>query len=289
MQYRMQRAKGAGIEIQLAIWPGNGHTVFCLHGLTANCRSWDRVISALIPDYQAIAMDLRGRGGSDQPDEGYDLTHHVADIIAVLDDLQLNQVVLCGHSLGAYIALRVAAQYPHRTAGLILVDGGGSLLPSQWRRIDAAIQPALNRLDKDFENYDAYVAPLKAAPQFQPWSSYFDTYFTYELETRHDGQVRNRIKFAHIKEEMTNLQKESIASAYAKIACPTLILRATQGILTPDDQVLPQQAAENMVASIQQAQWLDIAHSDHYAILFQSIPQRDEAIRDFLRAIPHKI
>ena len=45
----MKRAKGDGVEIQLAIWEGKGDPVLCIHGLTANCRSWDRIASPWRP------------------------------------------------------------------------------------------------------------------------------------------------------------------------------------------------------------------------------------------------
>ncbi|MGZ3495756.1 MAG: alpha/beta fold hydrolase, partial [Thermodesulfobacteriota bacterium] len=64
---RMVKAKGDGIDIQLAIWEGNGKQILCAHGITANSRFWDCLASALSPHHRVIAMDLRGRGLSDKP------------------------------------------------------------------------------------------------------------------------------------------------------------------------------------------------------------------------------
>lgn len=129
----MRKTKGAGVDIQVAIWEGDGKQILCVHGITANCRSWDVVASALIPKHRVIAIDLRGRGGSDRPPTGYSLDHHLRDINALMDDLGIDRAVLMGHSLGAFISLAFAARYPERTDGIVLFDGGGKL--SQEQRI----------------------------------------------------------------------------------------------------------------------------------------------------------
>jgi pimeloyl-ACP methyl ester carboxylesterase len=105
----MKKANGDGVQIQLAEWEGRGKTVLCIHGITANCRSWDVVASALSPAHRIVAMDLRGRGGSDKPSSGYSLEHHMKDIIGVMDDLGLEKAVIMGHSLGAFISLAFGA------------------------------------------------------------------------------------------------------------------------------------------------------------------------------------
>ncbi len=63
----MKRVKGDGVELQLAVWQGEGKHVLCVHGLTANCRCWDVIAASLTPENNIIALDLRGRGLSDKP------------------------------------------------------------------------------------------------------------------------------------------------------------------------------------------------------------------------------
>ena len=58
----MIKAKGDGVKIQLAVWEGKGKRILSVHGITANCRFWDCLASALTPHHSLIAMDLRGRG-----------------------------------------------------------------------------------------------------------------------------------------------------------------------------------------------------------------------------------
>lgn len=277
----MKRVKGDGLEIQLGIWEGDGEDVLCVHGLTANCRCWDEMASCLTPAHSFLAMDLRGRGLSDKPASGYSLQHHVRDIYGLFEDCGLNQAVLMGHSLGAYVSMAFAAQYPDRTKKIILIDGGGQLSGEQWDRVDLVIKPSLDRLGHVFPSFEEYVALLKAAPILQPWTPAIEAYFRYESEDV-EGGVRSRINPDHIQEEIRNMRQTVASDLYPKITCPVLILRATDGILSQDDLVLPEPAVDRMLSEISNAQRVDISGTNHYSIVLQPNEQRDDVILEFL-------
>jgi pimeloyl-ACP methyl ester carboxylesterase len=226
-------------------------------------------------------MDLRGRGLSDKPPTGYSLQHHVRDLQGLFADCGLSQAVLMGHSLGAYISLAFAARYPERVKKLILMDGGGQLSDEQWDQVNIVIKPSLDRLGQVFPSFEDYVALLKAAPIFQPWTPVFETYFRYESEAV-EGGVRSRINPDHIQEESQNMRQADPAEFYPRISCPVLILRATDGILSPEDQVLPETAADRMLSEIKDARRVDVSGTNHYSILMKPNEQRDEAILEFL-------
>ena len=277
----MKKALGDGIQIQLAIWEGEGKPILCVHGLTANCRCWDLIASSLVPGNNIIAMDLRGRGLSDKPATGYSLQYHIQDIFCVLDNIRQEKIVLMGHSLGAFIALAFAAIYPERTEKIILMDGGGQLTQDQWDKVTLAIKPSLDRLGQVFPSFAAYVANMKLAPFLQPWSQALEDYFRYESETV-EGGVRSRINPANIIEEAQNIRQETPEHYYSKVTCPVLILRATDGILSNDDLVLPESAVDRMVSEIPNARRADINGTNHFSILFQPHETRDKAIQEFL-------
>ena len=279
----MKRTKGDGVEIQLVIWEGMGKPILCIHGITANCRCWDVIAWALALRHRVLAMDLRGRGFSDKPPTGYSVENHVRDIHCLLDDIGLDSAVLIGHSLGAYISLAFAAQHPERAEGLILMDGGGQLTQDQWDDISNAIKPSLDRLGQVFPSFNAYVEVMKQAPFFQPWSPAIEGYFRYEVEEV-EGGVRSRIQLAHIQEEAGNIREVNVTAFYPKVSCPVLILRATEGILSHDDVVLPEAAVERMVRDIPNAKRVDIEGANHFSILFQHNETRDRSILGFLSA-----
>jgi pimeloyl-ACP methyl ester carboxylesterase len=277
----MIKAKGNGVKIQLALWKGKGKEIFCIHGLTANCRCWDLIASSLSPRHKVIAMDLRGRGLSDSPSSGYSVKHHCRDILSVMDDLNLERPVLMGHSLGAFISLVFAAQHPKRVDRLILVDGGGKLSKDQMDKVFVGIKPSLDRLGQVFPSFKSYLSLIKKAPFMHPWNSYLETYFRYEVEELAGG-VRSRVDPQHIEEESTNLRKVDTVQFYSKVLSPTLILRATKGMLAKDDLVLPENVAERMVRKIPNAKKVDLERANHYSILFQPNKKRDQEILKFL-------
>jgi pimeloyl-ACP methyl ester carboxylesterase len=278
----MKRAKGDGVQINLATWPGDAGPVLCVHGITANCRCWDVLAEALIPDYQVIAMDLRGRGQSDKPPAGYSLDHHLRDINCLLDDLQLERAVIMGHSLGAFIGLAFAAQYPERTDRLILVDGAGDLSTDQMNKVFVGIKPALDRLGQIFPSADAYLDRMKQAPYLHPWTSAIETYCRYEIEAV-DGGVRTNIDPAHIQEEAANIRKVNCASFYPGLRPKVLILRAPNGLLSQDDLLLPEDVINKMTDEIPDARRFDVTDTNHYGILMKSHVARDQVIREFLK------
>jgi pimeloyl-ACP methyl ester carboxylesterase len=277
----MKKVEGHGIKINLAVWEGAGKPILCIHGITANCRCWDTLAQSLAPEYQVMAMDLRGRGQSDKPPQGYALEYHLQDINCLLDDLGLHRAVIMGHSLGAFIGLAFAAEYPDRIDHLILVDGGGDLSKDQMEKVFAGIKPALDRLGQVFPSAEAYLDKMKAAPYIQPWSSVTETYYRYEIEVI-EGGVQTNIAPAHIQEEAENIRKVDCAPYYPRIKSEVLILRAPNGLLSQDDILLPEDVIHKMILEIPHAARFDVEGMNHYGIVFQPHAARDEAIREFL-------
>jgi pimeloyl-ACP methyl ester carboxylesterase len=277
----MLKAKGDGINIQLAIWEGKGKQILCVHGITANSRFWDCLASVLSPHHKMIAIDLRGRGLSDKPPTGYSIENHCKDILALMSDQGLNRPVLMGHSLGAFISLVFAARFPKKIDRLILVDGGGKLSEDQMAKVFAGIKPSLDRLGQVFPSFKAYLSQMKQAPYLQPWNSYMETYFRYEVE-KVEGGVRSRVDPEHINEEARNLGKVDSKKFYKRVKAPTLILRATRGMLAKDDLLLPEDVVQRMVREIPNVKRVDIEGANHYSILFQPNQKRDQAILQFL-------
>jgi pimeloyl-ACP methyl ester carboxylesterase len=278
----MKRVKGDGIEINLATWEGAGKPILCVHGITANCRCWDVLAAALAPEYRVLAMDLRGRGRSDKPPEGYALEYHLRDINCLLDDLGIDRAVIMGHSLGAFIGLAFAAENRDRVDRLILVDGGGDLSKAQMDKVFTGIKPALDRLGRVFPSAGEYLDKMKEAPYIHPWSAAIETYYRYEIEEVEDG-VRTNIDPAHIQEEAANIRKLDCAPFYPEIKCKVLILRAPNGLFSLDDLLLPQDVIDKMMQEIPDVRRFNVEGTNHYGIVMQPHEARDRAIREFLK------
>jgi pimeloyl-ACP methyl ester carboxylesterase len=280
----MKKVKGDGVEINLAVWEGTGKPILCVHGITANCRCWDVLANALTPGYRILAMDLRGRGNSDKPSEGYALDYHLRDIKCMLDDLNIDRAVIMGHSLGAFIGLAFAAEYPDRIDRIILIDGGGDLSREQMEKVFTGIKPALDRLGKIFPSTEDYLNKMKEAPYIHPWSPEIEAYYRYEIEETAGG-VRTNIDPAHIAEEAANIKKLDCAPFYSLLKCKVLILRAPKGLFSSDDLLLPEEVIEKMIREINDVRRFDVAGSNHYGIVFQPHEKRDQAVREFLEEL----
>jgi pimeloyl-ACP methyl ester carboxylesterase len=278
---KMKKVKGDGLQINLAEWDGHGKHILCIHGITANCRSWDIIARSLVPDFHVMAMDLRGRGMSDKPDTGYSLEYHIRDIVSLMDDLGIDKITPMGHSLGAFISLAFAAEHPDRVDKLVLVDGAGDLSPEQLDMVFEGIKPAFDRLTEVFESREAYMEKMKAAPFLHPWNDVVDTYYYHEIEETADGAKTN-ISFDHIAEEAANVRKVKCRTYYPRLKCETLILKATEGLISSEDLLLPEDVVNVMMKEIPSAIRHDVVGTNHYGIVFQPDEKRDQAIQAFL-------
>jgi len=105
---------------------GRGAPVLLLHGWPGFWYDWRRVIPALEPDADVIAPDFRGFGASDKPDlppsDAYTPAVFAADMLALLDHLGLDDVVVAGHDIGATIAQTLARAAPARVRALVLFN-----------------------------------------------------------------------------------------------------------------------------------------------------------------------
>ncbi|HKH84337.1 MAG TPA: alpha/beta fold hydrolase [Gemmatimonadales bacterium] len=111
---------------------GGGLPVVLVHSLAGDSSHWSAQLGHLRQTRRAIAIELRGHGRSDQPENGdYSIAAIAGDVSAVVDALKLGRFLLVGHSMGGGIALSYAGQHPERVAGLVLVDpiGDGKQIP----------------------------------------------------------------------------------------------------------------------------------------------------------------
>jgi pimeloyl-ACP methyl ester carboxylesterase len=109
----------------LAVELASGMTapVLVIHGLISQRRQWNWLRNVR-PDLSLIMPDLRGRGESHGVTGSSSLSRHAEDMVAILDKLGLDSVLVCGVSMGAVVAVEMAIAHPSRVRGLALVDGG---------------------------------------------------------------------------------------------------------------------------------------------------------------------
>jgi pimeloyl-ACP methyl ester carboxylesterase len=235
---------------------------------------------ALAPDHRFVAYDLRGRGDSDKPGTGYNLDAHGRDVTRVLDHFGLRSALLMGHSLGAAIALRFAVLHPDRVRKLVLIDGGLDVRPE----VLDSLAPAIARLGMEFPSLDGFLERMRGLPMFAGrWNDYLERYFRFDVQTLPSGAVRAKAAPSAIEEELRNLQRERLWTLHHRVRCPTLILRAPDGLLTATDCLMTREEARAMAAAIRKAKLVEVSGTNHYTVLMGRNSRVRAAVRAFLR------
>lgn len=118
----------------------HGPVLLLLHGAGGHALLWGRVLNEL-PGIAAIALDLPGHGRSAGPGRA-SIAAYSAAVLAAADALHLERPVITGHSMGAAIALDLAASQPSRLRALVLMSAGASLASASALHRLAAEDPA---------------------------------------------------------------------------------------------------------------------------------------------------
>ncbi len=111
-----------GMDLHYLRTGGNKPPVVLLHGLMLSGACWKPLARVLEKDYDVIMPDARGHGNSIASEHGYRYDNLAADVIGLIDALELANPVLLGHSMGGMTASVVASLNPKRLRGLILAD-----------------------------------------------------------------------------------------------------------------------------------------------------------------------
>jgi pimeloyl-ACP methyl ester carboxylesterase len=229
--------------------------------------------------YFVIAPDLRGRGLSGKPPQGYGVSIHAADLLALLDALNIHQADIVGHSLGAVIAMYLGAVHPARVRKLVMIDAGGKIPEDTAQAIGASVA----RLGASYPSLDAFLDLMRQLPMITEWTPLWENYFRYDAEVRPDGTVASRVPRSAIEEESLALALTRSEALPDLIHKPTLLIRATVGLLGPDrGLILPRDEAERVRDIIAGCQLVEIADTNHYTIV--TVPPFADAVSAFLAA-----
>jgi len=96
--------------------------IIFIHGFPFNKSMWNSQVGSLKENYRAITYDIRGHGDSKAGNEVFSIDLFVNDLISFLDTLKIDKAILCGLSMGGYIALNAIEKHNERFDALILSD-----------------------------------------------------------------------------------------------------------------------------------------------------------------------
>ncbi len=257
-----------------------GPLVLCVHGLSANCRSFDRLGPALADaGNRVVAMDLRGRGRSDITGPGsYGWDSHVADLLEIADHFGADSFDLVGHSMGGFIGMALAAEHPGRCRRLVLLDAIGTPEPEALQ----SIAKSVGRLERTFASEAETLDTIRSAGTIVSWDAFWENYFSWELEPA-DGGVRVRTALAAVGEDSMYAATQNLYDLWPRLQCPVQLVRAGTPMAPDGGFVVSAADAERFAVAAENATVTEV-DADHYSIL--TSPAAIGATERFVGAAP---
>lgn len=227
-----------------------------LHGLRAYAHWFDEFIEVAAADFDVIALDQRGRGGSDAaPDGDYRTEAYVADTLRLMNALGVARATLVGHSMGGTNSVNFAAAYPDRMDRLVIVDSAPILAAPGLERMRAE----MGRTPTDFPDREAAAAFL-AGLHMRATPLNFAIRLDWMLQDTPEGRIGWRIDRAIFNPRMKPDPAEKTWAALKAITCPTLIVRG--GI---SDMITPEIVAE-MAEVMADARVVEVPRAGHMVV-----------------------
>ncbi len=256
-----------GVRVRALVREGRGVPIVLLHGLTANARYWDGLVRAGLRARATIAVDLRGRGLSDQPVDDYSLASHASDVLAVLDHLGHERAVICGHSYGGLLAVYLGAAHPERVDKLVVIDIAGPSIHNP--QVLELIAPSLKRLGSVWPSADEFLAAMRKTPALVgSWDRDVEAYFRADIRPLPDGRVQVRIPGDVIAQVISQGQAEDWASHLNAVTAPVLYLHARGGFGAPGTvPIVLDEQAKATAAALRTCRY-EIVPGNHMTMLF---------------------
>jgi pimeloyl-ACP methyl ester carboxylesterase len=245
---------------------GRGPPLLLLHGGLSDGRSWAPQLDSLAREYDVIAWDAPGCGGSSDPTTDLRLADYATAAAELVHALDVGPVHLVGHSFGAGLALDVCARHPSLVGSLVLSGAyagwRGSLPPEEVE----------SRLRRGF-------ADLAQPPE--TWvDGYLAGFFSRAAPARTVAAVRAMmldVRPAGARSMMTAFADADLRDVLSTIAVPTLLIYGAEDVRAPRD------VAEALHANIPDSRLVFIATAGHDVNL-EAPAEYDAAVLAFLRA-----
>jgi 3-oxoadipate enol-lactonase len=133
------------------VGPIDAPVIVFIHGFPLNKSMWVSQIEAMKDSYRLISYDIRGHGNSSIGTEEFSIDRFADDLLSFLDAMKINKSVLCGLSMGGYIALNAVTNFKERFDGLVLCDT--NCLADTQEAIEKRLQTIENIENSGIEKY----------------------------------------------------------------------------------------------------------------------------------------
>jgi pimeloyl-ACP methyl ester carboxylesterase len=231
-----------GMRFHYLYWnrDGAGRPVVLLHGLASNAHIWELVAPYLVDKGLSLyALDQRGHGLTDKPDDGYDFQHFDSDLAGFIDQMGIEHPVVAGHSFGGSVAVDYAAHHPigpNAPSALVLVDGGfyqlSGIPGATWESISEKLAPPklagspLSLLMGYFNDPQAEWHPSEAAVRV----------FMANFEIDEDEKIYPHLTFENHMKILRAMWDWHTETTFPKIRCPVLVMPVRKETSDPEER-----------------------------------------------------
>jgi pimeloyl-ACP methyl ester carboxylesterase len=245
-------------------WLGAGPPIVLVPGIFSSHRGLSALAVALSKGRRSrhrrvVAFDLRGRGRTG-PSGPFGIEQHARDLWRAIDALGLERPVLCGHSLGAFVAAVAACSRPGAAAGLALLDGGlWSPAPVPVELVHAIFADDRARLDLTFPDVRAYAVHRG----LEPTDDVLDELIN-ELAPS-DGGLSPVMPAQAFDEDVASIATDERRNRHLSSAgCPALVIRARRGVGgDPLVQMVDDATLDAALAELPSLRVVDLADASH--------------------------
>jgi len=262
-----------GVGLTYRHWPrprNSGNLpVVLLHGVLQTGEGMRHLAEMLALDREVLLPDLRGRGQSEQPPNGYDPATMADDVAALIDRLAIDRPVLVGRLHGGLVAYHLAARHPASISAIVLGDANPEV--SQERA--AQELASIKALPRVFPSQEAAQRFYEMGLGLSPDRARHD--FPSDLEATPEGGYRWRHNLDIVRRIEAAAMPRSDWDVLAQVRCPVLILRGQRGEIRDE-------TAERMLATMPQARIQMIYGASHDVFLGPGAEQTTAAIQLFL-------
>lgn len=255
-----------GIRLHYQEYGSGGPVLVLSHGLTANCHAFDGLLRHGLADFsRVLTVDLRGRGLSDKPEAGYAMSDHMHDLLGLFDELDLENVVLGGHSFGGLLSIFTAYHHPERVQALLIIDAAARLHP----RVRELVAPSMQRLGKQWPNMGVFLQQMKQAPHLNGyWDENVEAYFRADVRELPDGQVTTQSQPQHIQQAIDRVLGLGVKwlEYIEGAAQPAVLINGTENF-GAEVPLLPEELALETVEMMRDARYAHVP-GNHLNMLF---------------------
>lgn len=206
---------------------GSGPLMLFFHGITANSAVFTPLMVQLSDRFTTIAVDQRGHGLSDKPDEGYQADDYADDIAGLIRNLDRGPAILVGHSLGSRNSVVAAERYPDLVRSVVAID----FTPYIEAEAFDALEARVNAGSQVFANMQAVEAYLAARYPNMPAAA---IKIRAESGFRSvDGGLKPLASPAAMAQTVSGLRSD-LTQTYRDVRKPILIVRGERSKLVSE-------------------------------------------------------